>query len=76
MKASEYKEKIQKLIDEHGDLEVEKHWHATQFEGRVMARSPIVLYRKILKGRQSKDTFWCFGVDDDDTKGQAVIVLD
>lgn len=55
MKASEYIAAMQKLIDEHGDLDVE---HESPFMGRISANPPVLGWRLILKGRESKPRLW------------------
>jgi len=69
MRISDYIEQLQALGDEHGDLEVELiNLDLT----RVTARAPVVSFRKILKGRESKPRFWS-SYDGEDARGEPVI---
>ena len=71
MKASEYVKEFTKIIEEHGDLDVEKYG---QYFERVPAMYPMIKYRKILKGRQSKPQFW-YPLHGEDRKGEKVIMI-
>lgn len=54
MRISQYIKVLKKIMEEHGDLPVEKYG----FSGRHDALPPEIAYRKILTGRQSKPDFW------------------
>jgi exosome complex RNA-binding protein Csl4 len=68
MKASEYIKEIQNLIDIHGDLEITTQRIDCSV---IIARSPVVRHRLILKGRESKCRY--FGYEDESRKGEKVI---
>lgn len=70
MKVSEYINKLQALLNEHGDIEVQK---LNVCFDRVEATSPTIAYVKILKGRQSKPAFYDNYANDEFLKGNAVI---
>ena len=71
MKASEYINAMQALIDEHGDLEVETF----RVDGdRVEASAPKIAFRKILSKRERKPEFWNdYLRDSGEKKGEKVI---
>ena len=55
MKASEYINCLQALIDEHGDLEV----NALNICGdRIDAPEPKIAFKKVLSKRERKPVFW------------------
>lgn len=69
MKISEYIEALQSIMNEHGDLEVEA---ITVNFDREEARSPVVGFRKVLKGRESKPSFF-HQFDSEDRRGEKVV---
>jgi hypothetical protein len=71
MKATEFIAELQKLIEEHGDLEVDTF--DTSF-GRRPCRVPRVRNRLILKGRQRTPALWN-ELASEDCKGEAVFVI-
>lgn len=54
MKISEYIAELEKVMEEVGDVEVQKD----EGFGRRDARKPSVAYALILKGREHKLRFW------------------
>lgn len=68
MKASEYIYALQRLVEEHGDLEVE----SDRVWGRAAAPRPERSWRRVLKGRESKPSF-AYESETDDRKGEPVI---
>jgi hypothetical protein len=68
MKISEHIVAMQALQDEHGDLDVER---VDARYDRVMANQPIIAFRKILKGRESKPCFFSTS-DSPEQKGEKV----
>lgn len=68
MKISEYVAELEKIREEHGDLEVEKE--IDRYE-RITARSPTVAYRMILRGRERIPRFWLY--EEGDRRGEKVV---
>lgn len=70
MKVSKYIQILEHLMKEHGDLEVE----TTRVDfSRKEATKPMIAYRRILKGRESKSCFYSAILDNEDRKGEKVI---
>ena len=55
MKASEYINCLQALIDEHGDLEVNVIGGSGN---RIDAPEPTIAFKKVLSKRERKPAFW------------------
>lgn len=70
MKISEYVRRLEAIITEHGDLEVEID---SPFIGRIEASAPTIAYRGVLRGRQNKPRFWDKFHDDDQYRGERVV---
>jgi len=71
MKVSEYISVLEKLKDEHGDLDVETY----SVDGnRRTANEPRISFRLILKGREYKQRFFN-SWEGLDRKGDAVIEI-
>lgn len=69
MKISQYITALQALMDLHGDLDMEV---LTADCNRNSVKEPHVAFRKILKGRESKPSFWR-SWDALDRKGDKVV---
>lgn len=67
MKISEYIQHLERILSEHGDLEVE----TSDFFGRVSAPIPSAQHRMILMGRETKPRFAC-SLDPEYRKGERV----
>jgi hypothetical protein len=72
MKISEYVAELEKIREEHGDLEVEKTAPGVAM-GRVAAEGPCVRHRLILPRGERKPRFWFY--QEDDRKGEKVVDL-
>ena len=71
MTVKELINELEKILTEHGDLEIEKYARPTG--GRVKFRQPYVTFRKILKGREWRQDFWFSYRDDESSKGEKVV---
>lgn len=69
MKLSTYILLLQSIQNEHGDLDVDSL--SVSFD-RKEAKIPEIAYRKILKGRESKPSFWS-SYSKEDCKGEKVV---
>lgn len=69
MKISEYIFELERLQQEHGDLEIETL--AFDFR-RIKASAPVVGYKLILQGRESKPRFFYDGINEK-LRGEKVI---
>jgi hypothetical protein len=69
MKISEYIAELQKLQDEHGDLEVNGY-----SDRRIVVKNPKIRFVKILSKRESCHDFW-ESWDNEDKKGEKVVEI-
>ena len=69
MKISEYIAHLAAIQLEHGDLECESfNYHGD----RVAARCPVVSFKKVLRGRESKPSFYESYDKDESRRGEKV----
>lgn len=72
MTISDYIAELEKIREEHGDLDVEKTAVGTAME-RVEATGPCVRHRLILRRGERKPRFWFY--QEEDRKGEKVVEL-
>lgn len=72
MKISEYIAQLSVIQLEHGDLECESfNYHGERFT----ARDPCVAFKKVLRGRESKSSFYEEYTKDETRRGEKVCRL-
>ena len=70
MQLREYIHHLEQIEREHGgDIEVHGY---TYDASRIPAGQPMVAYKRILKGRESKERFWA-SYDPEELKGAVVV---
>ena len=67
MKISEYIQHLESVLDQIGDVEVQRYW----YDGRSEAPPPQVGYVLLLRPRESRPRFWS-SYEGDARKGDAV----
>ena len=73
MKVSEMIAALEAFKAEHGDLEVDSY---STWSGRYTHQGPVLDYRKVLTGRESKPDFWSqYSTKAAINKGEAVCRL-
>jgi hypothetical protein len=69
MKISEYIDFLEKIKEEHGDLECQTYDH---YAGRIEADAPEMCYALLLTGRRKKNSFFHRLIDEEECRGGKV----
>jgi len=69
MKITEHIQRLQEILAEHGDLQV----NTDGYQGRIYNSWPEIAYKKQLRGREHVPVFWDSLVHAEVQKGEKVV---